>query len=352
MTASSPPTPSPDSEPSDAVERTVGIFQPSSGTAIDASTVTLNAARKSWEFHCTDMGWDHWVTVGHGLKECVRLALMQTGCNDMTAHPAKMAMRAILEREGLDAINKGDRSVLLKIMEVLPAVTKWRLTLTTTARLRYNHPRTVWQHYQKSTITSKTGGYDGAPATRFSYKTAYAEAEAKNAVLEQRLRSEGDGWRYELIDDDAADVIACDIFKRTEPTRAEQIAHSLLHLVGASPAAPLGDATATVPREIYLHVVRERDELATRLSRLEAQPHAEHPPAATTAASQAKPKMPEKKQRSPAQIARDRRINERRKGHTAAGRGERREAPAGLSPDLRIAWLRGFDGHAASPTRR
>jgi hypothetical protein len=50
-----------------------------------------------------------------------------------------------LKRVGLDVIDRGDRSYLLKIMHELPEVEAWLATRTNTDRL--NHPKIIWTKY-------------------------------------------------------------------------------------------------------------------------------------------------------------------------------------------------------------
>jgi hypothetical protein len=199
--------------------------------ANEVSKIILNEAREAWEFHSQGLGWLKWVAVGRGLQECQHLALTATHSNDMTSFTARMAMADILKRERLDRINKGDRSILLKVMENLPAITAWQATLSTSERIRYNHPQAVWKRYQKATVVpppdpqAASGGE--TKATPRGYKAALGDAESKISVLEQRLKTEGSLFN---LNSDTPEEIARAIVGNVALSRAERIAREVLKL--------------------------------------------------------------------------------------------------------------------------
>jgi hypothetical protein len=195
----------------------------------DASKIVLDEAREAWGFHATGMVWLKWIAVGRGLQECQRMALARTCSEHMTGHAARMAMAGILEKEGLDRIDKGDRSVLMKVMDALPQITTWQDALTTTERVRYNHPRSVWARYQKATMPPRpTATEDGETPAPRGYKAAFVEADAKISILEQRLKVEGPPFNLMT---DSVDEIARSIVDTMPVIRAERIARAVLALV-------------------------------------------------------------------------------------------------------------------------
>jgi hypothetical protein len=198
-------------------------------TPTHASKMVLDEARAAWEFHEGGLGWLKWIAVGRGLQECQHMALSQTHSNDMTSHAARIAMANILKKERLDRIDKGDRSVLLRVMEKLPEITKWQATLSTSERVRYNHPRSVWARFQKATVVPRPQptpeGEEPAPR---GYKAALAEAESKNAVLQQRLKTEGSLFN---LNTDTVEEIARAVVGNVSLGRAENIAKALSRLV-------------------------------------------------------------------------------------------------------------------------
>lgn len=154
------------------------------------------------------------------------MALERAIANDMTSHAARSAMINILAVEGLDRIDKGDRSVLLGVMAQLPAITTWLDTLTVTERMRYNHPRTVMARFKKAT-TVPAPKPDAAAAPR-GYKAAFQGAEAEISELKQRLKTEGSLFN---LHSDTPDQIALAVVGNVVPLRAERIAHAVLALV-------------------------------------------------------------------------------------------------------------------------
>lgn len=200
-------------------------------TMSDASQIVLEEAREAWKFHTSGMVWLKWIAVGRGLQECQRLALERTHSNDMTSYAARMAMTGILEKEGLDKIDKGDRSILLKVMQALPDITAWQNTLTTTERVRYNHPRAVWGRYLKWYVKSVVAQPEvdvGEPVAPRGYKAQFAAAEAENTVLKQRLKTEGSLFNLET---DTVEEIAKVLVANVAISRAERIARAVLELV-------------------------------------------------------------------------------------------------------------------------
>jgi hypothetical protein len=138
-----------------------------------------------------------------------------------------MAMANILKQERLDRINKGDRSILLKVMDNLPAITAWQATLSTSERIKYNHPQAVWKRYQTATAVPPSKIGDQTNATPRGYKAALGGAESKISVLEQRLKTEGSLFN---LNTDTPDEIARAIIGNVALSRAERIAQAVLKL--------------------------------------------------------------------------------------------------------------------------
>ena len=195
----------------------------------EASRIVLDEARDAWNFQASGMGWQKWLAVGRGLQECQRQALEHAHSNDFKSHAARKAMANILEAERLDRIDKGDRSVLLTVMAQLPAITAWRDTLTTTERVRYNHPRTVMARLEKATTVPPPAPDNGEAAAPRGYKKAsFQRAETEISELKQRLKTEGSLFNLET---DTVEQIAKAVVGNVLASRAERIANAVLKLL-------------------------------------------------------------------------------------------------------------------------
>ena len=74
--------------------------------------------------------------------------------NAGTSHPIGHGYVQALNSWLLDnrlSLSPADRAKLFTVMEILPAIEAWRLTLPEAQRLRLNHPATVLRNYRKST---------------------------------------------------------------------------------------------------------------------------------------------------------------------------------------------------------
>ena len=93
--------------------------------------------------------WDDWVLLGYALLEGRRIAMHNAGVGQGYGP----AFRSWLIDNRFN-LNPSDRSALLALMGILPAVEAWRATLTETRRLRMNHPATVMRIYRAIGVKS------------------------------------------------------------------------------------------------------------------------------------------------------------------------------------------------------
>lgn len=239
-----------------------------SGT-VEASRALFAGARAAWKVLGTGgVDWDTWLAVGRGLEECQKLALERAHSNDMSSQRAKKEMAKLLDAEQLGCINKSVRSVLLAVMRDLPAIAAWRDTLTSTERMRMNHPQAVMRRYKRATTTPPPKPDNGAAAAPSrGYKAAYQAADAevqaaKTEIIEmkqrlktearldghfeaamqsakteiselrKRLKTEGSGFN---LQSDPPDNIARVVVESVDAKRAEYIAHAMLYMLRDPP---------------------------------------------------------------------------------------------------------------------
>jgi hypothetical protein len=125
----------------------------------DSVNDTVHRGQQAWIRLRSDNTWVDWVDVGKahviGRQEAMRLAHV----NEPSGHRYKDHFGAWLNRFGFHDLDDGDRSRLFKVIDNLAAIEAWRATLTTTQRLKLNHPSTVLRKWQASaTVPTATDG--------------------------------------------------------------------------------------------------------------------------------------------------------------------------------------------------
>jgi hypothetical protein len=96
----------------------------------------------------------HWLEVGEALEAGQALMMGKLGCSKPSGKRWSEGFGLWLKEHRFDRINKGTRSILLKIMGTrqgeggnLPSVETWYASLPVHERIIWNHPQTVWSKY-------------------------------------------------------------------------------------------------------------------------------------------------------------------------------------------------------------
>jgi hypothetical protein len=150
---------------------------------------------------------EYFKIIGPALVLIRNKAFEVAGTRKVTSQAYRDAIGEELKRTGLDAIDKGTRSHLLKIMDNLSEVGEWLADLPDGTNNRLNHPKTIWQTFEsaKNLRRAMPEGYvwresededywgeeqkeQGADAT-----AAGAEAEAKK-IEEEEARQHIEAW--------------------------------------------------------------------------------------------------------------------------------------------------------------
>lgn len=92
--------------------------------------------------------WTDWLQVGEALQVGREWAMNQASTNQPEGKAYNVAFGEWLAKYKLDDMDKGDRSRLFAVMDNLPAIDEWRLTLTLTERLKLNHPQAVLRKWK------------------------------------------------------------------------------------------------------------------------------------------------------------------------------------------------------------
>jgi hypothetical protein len=145
-----------------------------------------------------------WFDIGDALA--LGRTVVKTRANIKTPNGAQHARlySAWLAEVGLaniDKIDKSTRARLLDLVDHKPDVLKWLATVPLNKQLEWNHPRTLWQHWQKSKISINT-----KLEKPTSHTAKLKESIASLSEENQRLKSLNGGNAF-TSKDRPADVV-------------------------------------------------------------------------------------------------------------------------------------------------
>src|SRR6516162_2676481 len=114
----------------------------------DKQRQVCTAGSKAWVRLKKNKTWSDWLAVGAALQIGREVSMHYAGVNKPEGKGYNIAFGEWLTEYKLDDMDKADRSRLFSVMDELPRIEEWRRTLTTTERLRLNHPSTVWRKWK------------------------------------------------------------------------------------------------------------------------------------------------------------------------------------------------------------
>jgi hypothetical protein len=130
----------------------------------DRKRQICKAGTAAWVRLKKKKAWIDWLTVGEALRIGREEAMRRAGVNRPEGKGYNMAFGKWLADYKLDDMDKADRSRLFNVMDEIGRIEEWRKTLTTTERLRLNHPSTVWRKWKATQEPARLGS-DGEPKT-------------------------------------------------------------------------------------------------------------------------------------------------------------------------------------------
>ena len=135
------------------VAPTVGQHELHNATHVDDDQIVLDA-QKAAERLITGAAWNDWVTLGRAARVGRTEAMREAHVNRPEGRGYAVALHCWLARTGLDKVlgDNSTRSRLLDLIDHITDVEVWRQTLQGDKRLELNHPRVVWQHWQRSKV--------------------------------------------------------------------------------------------------------------------------------------------------------------------------------------------------------
>jgi hypothetical protein len=204
-------------------------IDPAAGVMTDAAVVTAGLEALQRIKDTANRCWVDWVAVGKALDLGRRLAMRIAGKNTPAGKGYNSAYSKWLEENGFDWLNKTTRAQLLKIIDNLAEIERWRAGLSAQDRLTINHPDAITRRWQKDNPDNVRKGVRQTPSQRYAaYKASIHTLQCKVDQLETDLRQKPDVTTIR-IDDDASSI-AARIVERL-PRQARQIASEIFELM-------------------------------------------------------------------------------------------------------------------------
>lgn len=173
----------------DAFKNTNGNLEPD--TADRALGVITEARRALARIH-NDSHWQDWIAIGRALVAGRDEAMRKAGTNAPQGPPYRRAYAAWLDAAGLDlsGINPPAKAALYELVDNLPAVERWRATLTATERHESTHPRAVLRRWRAATTPPPPPDPTAPPPAPTGIRAQLAEAIEERDRLKATI--EGD----------------------------------------------------------------------------------------------------------------------------------------------------------------
>lgn len=144
--------------------------------------------------------WDRWKHVIIAVLLIDMLAMHKAKTNVPKGAKFNRAVRDFLRCYGLDRIHKSDRSRMRKYAGKLEVIDAWRAKQPPERQLELNHPRIVYDHWERSTKSDSRS--DSKSESKRLDLTAWPDAGVTAALaayrLDSFLRVMPEPWRPEL----------------------------------------------------------------------------------------------------------------------------------------------------------
>jgi hypothetical protein len=99
--------------------------------------------------------YDDWVAVGRALVASRAIAMAEAKCNAPVGGAYNEAYGRLLREAGLASVDAPERYKIIKVVENLAEVSRWRESLSPAERRRCNHPSTLWIGWRRATKAAK-----------------------------------------------------------------------------------------------------------------------------------------------------------------------------------------------------
>jgi hypothetical protein len=210
------------------IDRSTDIAAPSPTTSrLDGPTEStvriVRLGQEAWARVRSDLNWQDWIAIGRAHVIGRTEAMHEANVNKPEGHRYKEAFSEWLERFGFENLDKGDRSRLFDVMAALPQIENWRATLTTTERLRLNHPSTVLRKWKSATQRPPQEAKKPSPFAKMQ-ESIFQLSEENNRLKREVDCGGGDLWSK----DDRPEEIASVMVAKLSRTKAEKVAREIL----------------------------------------------------------------------------------------------------------------------------
>ena len=133
--------------------------------------------------------------------------MIEAGVNQPIGRRYNEAFGAWQREFGFENLDSGDRARLFEVMGHLAKIETWLATLTTSERLRLNHPTTVLRKWKGSTVVPDPNARP-KPSPEAKLKDAHAQLIKENHRLQHRIEAaDGDLWKATDTASDIAGVM-------------------------------------------------------------------------------------------------------------------------------------------------
>lgn len=94
--------------------------------------------------------YDDWIAVGRALVAGRAVAMAKAKCNAPVGGAYNKAYGRFLQEAGFASVIAPERYKIIKVVENIAAVARWRESLSPAERRRCNHPSTLWIGWKRS----------------------------------------------------------------------------------------------------------------------------------------------------------------------------------------------------------
>ena len=148
----------------------------------------VRAGQEAWCRLRSNATWDDWKQVGKAHLIGRHKAMIEADVNQPTGRRYDEAFGAWQREFGFENLDKGDRARLFEVMGHLAKIEAWLATLTTSERLRLNHPNTVLRKWKGSTVVPDPNATP-KPSPYAQLKDAHAQLIEEHHRLQQKIET-------------------------------------------------------------------------------------------------------------------------------------------------------------------
>jgi hypothetical protein len=188
----------------------------------------VRAGQEAWGRLRGNATWEDWKQVGKAHVIGRHKAMIEAGVNQPIGRRYNEAFGTWQREFGFENLDKGDRARLFEVMGHLTKIEAWLATLTTSERLRLNHPATVLRKWKGSTAVPDPNAAPKPPSAFAKMKEANVDLHERLHRAEREIASRGnDLWSPK----DTPDGIAKVMLAHLSPGKAERVAQQILKML-------------------------------------------------------------------------------------------------------------------------